>query len=140
MRPKSKSQATDAPAPSTVAVTRPLGERVHDRVPRAIEHYQGELSPLEQRLLLHADGKRTFAEIGRLLRLSEEEVVALALTLSGRGALVLTARPPPRPKSGLRPRAPLAPDPRREEPGEAPEIVIEVDLGDFYEIVPLRRR
>jgi hypothetical protein len=142
--PRKPPDEASAPAPSTLAVTRPLTDRVQDRVPRAVEHFQGELSSLEQRVLLHADGKRSFAEIGRLLRLSEEEVVALALTLSGRGALVLTARPPPRPpprpRSGTRPKAVLPPDPRREEPGEAPEIVIEVDLGDFFEVRPNSRR
>lgn len=134
---------TGSPAPSTVAVTRPIGERVHDRVPRAVAHFQGELGPLERRVLLHADGVRTFGEIGQRLRLSEQEVVALALALSGRGAVVLTARPPPRPRSGTRPKAALPPIPRVDEGADdedAPEIVIEVDLGDCFDILPLPRR
>lgn len=111
------------PAPSTVTITSPMGERARRRVPRRIEHFQGELTTLEERVLLHADGRIGFAEIARRLGISEQEVVAVALSLSGIGAIVLTAVPPPipkRPASGTRTKVLVPANTQRpEEPERA---------------------
>jgi hypothetical protein len=122
-----RNRAVHTPAPSTVAITSPIGERTRQRVPRRIEHFQGELTTLEQRVMLHADGRIGFAEIAKRLGISEQEVVAVALSLSGLGAIVLTAVPPPlpkRPASGTRPKVTIS----------ANEQVPEVTMAELIEI------
>ncbi len=145
-----------------------MGARTRQRVPRRIEHFQGELTPLEQRVLLHADGRIGFAEIAWRLGISEQEVVAVALALSGVGAVVLTAVPPPlpkRPASGTRAKviAPMSPagldaeergerDEREEreereeraaeqERAELTEIEVDLDLSELERLMraPARR-
>lgn len=115
------------PAPSTAAHTAPILERARDRVPRRVEHFQGELGLLEELVLAASDGEHSFAEIARKLGIAEREAVAVALALSGKGAVVLTA-PKPKRVSGVQPKT----DPRREDDG--PEIAIEVDLADFFSV------
>ncbi len=126
-----RTRNSGAPAPSSLAITAPIRERARQRVPRRVEHFQGELTPLEGRVQLHADGKTSFGEIALRLGISEAEVVAVAISLSGIGAIVLTAVPPPlpkRPASGTRPRA-IAPI----LGGDATptELEIDIDLSDL---------
>lgn len=152
-----RNRAAYTPAPSTVAITSPIGERTRQRVPRRIEHFQGELTTLEQRVLLHADGRIGFAEIAHRLGISEQEVVAVALSLSGIGALVLTAVPPPLPKraaSGTRPKVvmpantqelevtmaeliEIAQRAEATEATEATEIEIDLDLSELERLIRL---
>jgi hypothetical protein len=120
------------PAPSTNAPTSPILDRARDRVPRRVEHFQGEVGLLEELLLAASDGEHTFSEIARKLGIAEREAVAVALALSGKGAVVLTA-PKPKRVSGVQPRVV---DRRREEDDDEVELeaFVELDLSDFFSV------
>ncbi len=119
-------------ADSSSLPTTPILEQVRLRIPRLIVGHVLALSPLERFVLSKVDGELDIEHLAEGIALSIDEVIAIFLGLSARGAVRLdTPRPTERrTTSQVRTRA------QRPEPVAREEDIMQLDERDLVEIEP----